>query len=282
MDASKPQILLPQLETMNHDLINILALPVFEGGSFNFASQISSNNVIRSNFILGSPQGSSYTFGLDHIRNHSAILTRLGNGNAQIHLHKSFTDHFKCKIQSYFSQNNSIIAIGDLEYADRFRSMQLRASNHGTLGISAAHTISNLIIGCECLRLPRSATESQQNISGIFAYKNDRFSWVNKICNKQIGTSRQWDFSSKYLQKVSDRTSFAGDLSYDVQSRNITSRFGYQYQLNKANISANINSHGTIQSYYEELISPGFKLILSSDINHYNNHYKFGYGITIG
>ena len=57
---------------------------------------------------------------------------------------------------------------------------------------------------------------------------------------------------------------------------------GYEFNLQQAKVSGKINSNGTLMSLLEEKIGPGLSILFSAQLNHFQNTYKFGYGVQIG
>jgi hypothetical protein len=52
--------------------------------------------------------------------------------------------------------------------------------------------------------------------------------------------------------------------------------------LQQAKVSGKVNSNGTLMSLLEEKIGPGLSILFSAQLNHFQNTYKFGYGVQIG
>lgn len=291
MESNQDVYPLPQFEHLQKVGSSILSLPVFEGGMFDIAKQVSSNNIIRSSFVLGSQQGSEYTFGFDHIKSNHALISRIGGtGNGQIQFHKVFTPNLKAKVLGQLGKES--VLVGDVEYADETKSFLLRGGTKNIMGVSCAYKYSDVVVGGEAVHVKplstvkldwKGVTPSQINVSGLVQKDTDDYTMTGKITASKFGsTERTWNGEAQYLQKVSKKVSVAADFKYNVNRQEASSAIGYEYNLTKAKISANLNNQGTLQALYEEKISPAFKFVFSCQMNHWYNQYKFGYGINIG
>ena len=57
---------------------------------------------------------------------------------------------------------------------------------------------------------------------------------------------------------------------------------GYAFNLTAAKFQGKVDSQGTLEAVLEEKIGPGFSVLFSSQVNHLQNLYKFGFGVQIG
>jgi hypothetical protein len=54
------------------------------------------------------------------------------------------------------------------------------------------------------------------------------------------------------------------------------------YTLKQSKVSCSVDSNLHIKSLVESQLSPGTTMQLSAEILHAKEHYRFGYGVTLG
>lgn len=88
--------------------------------------------------------------------------------------------------------------------------------------------------------------------------------------------------SLSYVQKVSEKVSLASDFVWNLNSREATASFGYDYMLRQCRLRGRIDSDGKVGAYLEERINAGINFVLSAELDHPKKDYKFGFGMVVG
>ena len=83
------------------------------------------------------------------------------------------------------------------------------------------------------------------------------------------------------LAQVSEKVALATEMQY-YHNQLCTFGLGYQFNLRTAVFKGHIASDTTCSAVLEEHIQPGINLILSGQLNHKKNDYKFGVGLNVG
>lgn len=88
--------------------------------------------------------------------------------------------------------------------------------------------------------------------------------------------------SLTYLQRISEKVSLAADFIWNVNSREATASFGYDYILRQCRLRGRIDTEGKIGAFLEERVNVGVNFIISAELDHAKKDYKFGLGMTVG
>lgn len=85
-----------------------------------------------------------------------------------------------------------------------------------------------------------------------------------------------------YCRKVNEKVTLASELFVDSRTRDSHVQLGYKFDLKHATCTGVITSEGKVSAVVEEKINPGLSLILSGELDHQREDYKFGFGINFG
>ena len=88
--------------------------------------------------------------------------------------------------------------------------------------------------------------------------------------------------SLTYLQRISEKVSLAADFIWNVNSREATASFGYDYILRQCRLRGRIDTEGKIGAFLEERVNVGVNFVISAELDHAKKDYKFGFGMTVG
>ncbi|KAK4529186.1 hypothetical protein CCYA_CCYA01G0043 [Cyanidiococcus yangmingshanensis] len=87
---------------------------------------------------------------------------------------------------------------------------------------------------------------------------------------------------ASYVHRVNPRVSLAAELFWDARSRESYLTAGYKFDLRSATVIGQVTSLGKVAAMLEEKLSPGVSFLLSGEIDHRQQQYKFGFGLQIG
>lgn len=85
-----------------------------------------------------------------------------------------------------------------------------------------------------------------------------------------------------YVRKAGDKCTLGSEFTWNLNTREATAAFGYDYAFRAARMRGKVDSDGKIQALLEERINPAVAFILSAELDHSRKDYKFGFGMTIG
>ncbi|KAI0531394.1 hypothetical protein KFK09_000948 [Dendrobium nobile] len=158
------------------------------------------------------------------------------------------------------------------KFSLNFRT-QFQIGNNAFYGGNYIQSVTpNLSLGGEVFWL------GHQRKSGIgFAarYNTDKMVATGQVASTGV-------VALSYVQKVSEKVSFASDLMYNQMTRDVTASFGYDYILRQCRLRGKIDSNGVVSSFLEERLNMGVNFILSAEVDHRKKDYKFGFGMTVG
>ncbi|KXZ56173.1 hypothetical protein GPECTOR_1g149 [Gonium pectorale] len=86
----------------------------------------------------------------------------------------------------------------------------------------------------------------------------------------------------QYTHKVTDKVTLAADFLWHIASRDATATIGYDVSLRQCRLRGKVDTNGVVTALLEERFSPGINFVLSSEMDHFQNNYKFGFGIVAG
>jgi mitochondrial import receptor subunit TOM40 len=87
---------------------------------------------------------------------------------------------------------------------------------------------------------------------------------------------------ASYVHRVNPRVSLAAELFWDTRSRESYVTAGYKFDLRSATVIGQVTSLGKVAALLEEKLSPGVSFLLSGEIDHWQQQYKFGFGLQVG
>jgi len=119
-------------------------------------------------------------------------------------------------------------------------------------------------------------TAKSKKVVGASAEDSDQWSIPYSIY-RNIG-----GFSVGYFKRMTMRICFASSVKFEKINPgkwDSSLRIGMDYLFPLFSYRAQINSKGTVSSYYEDAIEQ-FKLSFSGKINYFKSIYKFGFGVT--
>ncbi len=78
------------------------------------------------------------------------------------------------------------------------------------------------------------------------------------------------------------QVSLAADFLWNWNTREATGTFGYDYMLRQCRLRGQVDTNGRVGAFLEERVNVGVNFVLSAELDHWKNDYKFGFGMTVG
>ena len=268
-----------KVDDLKREAQAVLAVDAFDGARFDFNKPLSNQFALTHNVFLGSSQiPPSYEFGANFGDERLLLASRIdmaGRLNGRVNWQA--TDSLCAKVQAQLlpdnPQNNSTKI--DLDY--KGRSFYAGATYMGG-GLFGAHYMQSvtpaLALGVEGIYHP------QRQIHGGAAAA--RCVWGPG--GEHVATAKAGSFGNvelSYHRKVSEKVGLATELNYH-HNKFCTFGLGYEFRLRQATVKGAVMSDTTCTAVIEERVAPGVNLTLSGQLNHKQQDYKFGFGLSLG
>ncbi|KAL6978956.1 hypothetical protein U1Q18_020624 [Sarracenia purpurea var. burkii] len=269
------------------DCLVSLKPELFEGMRFDFTKGLNQKFSLSHSVIMGPteiPSQSSetikiptahYEFGANFIDPKLMLFGRiLTDGRLNARLKCDLSENLILKANAQLT-NEPHMSHGmfNFDYKGKDYRTQFQLGNGALFGANYIQSVTpHLSLGGEVF------WAGQYRKSGI-GYAA-RYNTDKMVATGQIASTGMVALS--YVQKVSEKVSLASDFTYNYMSRDVTASFGYDYILRQCRLRGKIDSNGCTSAFLEERLNMGLNFILSSEIDHRKNDYKFGFGLTIG
>jgi hypothetical protein len=86
----------------------------------------------------------------------------------------------------------------------------------------------------------------------------------------------------QYVRRVNARTGLGAEMMYIMNNGELRVNFGGEFNLKQSRFQTNVDQSGRIKSSLETIIAPILKLILTAEMSHSTDEYKFGFGLAYG
>lgn len=274
-------------EEIQREALMSLKPELFEGLRFDFTKGLNQKFSLSHSVFMGSMEVPSqstdtikvptahYEFGANFLDPKLMLVGRvLTDGRLNARVKCDLTENLTLKVNAqltnepHFSQG-----MFNFDYKGSDFRTQFQIGNNAFYGGNYIQSVTpNLSLGGEVFWL------GHQRKSGIgFAA---RFNTDKMVATGQVASTGVVALS--YVQKVSEKVSFASDLMYNQMTRDVTASFGYDYILRQCRLRGKIDSNGVVSSFLEERLNMGVNFILSAEVDHRKKDYKFGFGMTVG
>eukprot|EP00871_Galdieria_phlegrea_P001444 jgi/Galph1/22/GphlegSOOS_G4884.1 len=267
-----------QMEKLNLKIqpLAVLRPNLFDGFRFDFNYPLSALFSMGHSIEMGSLQKPpGYAFSANYLSNQLVMLSRVdlsGHVNGRIFVNHSPFLTSKIVAETS-SQPNESKATWDLDYRGSDFCGQLKLGNMGIAAVSYLQSVTpNLALGGEGFY---QGTTQFSAITAAGRY----------VTSDGIATCTIASFGplvASYCHRVNPRVTLATEFFWDLRSRDSLVTAGYKFDLRQASIIGQIDSNGRVAALLEEKINPGLSFLLSGEIDHSRQEYKFGFGVTIG
>ncbi|GAB4814969.1 hypothetical protein N2152v2_002015 [Parachlorella kessleri] len=275
-------------EELQREVMMSLKPDLFEGLRFDITKPLNQNFALSHSVFMGNQDVptagaqvvkmaiGTYEFGANLVTNKGNLLLGRINSDGRLtgRIKYDLTDWAAAKAQFQMAQEKGMSqAMFDCDLKGKDWNGQLKYGTSNFYGANYFQSITpQIAVGGEVFYL----AEQRRSGFGLAARRQaDKSVATLQIANTGL-------ISLSYVQKVSEKVSLASDFMYNVNSREATATFGYDYILRQCRLRGRIDSDGKIAAFLEERVNVGVNFILSAEIDHTKNDYKFGFGMAIG
>lgn len=265
-------------EDMSQEATLILRPNLFEGMQFMMNVPVGSQNFSLGQTVeMGAKDHpGSYAFMANYLSNRLVMMSRLtpADGRVNGRIFYTHTPSLTSKvIADVGSEPHSSKASWDLDYRGTDFCSQLKLATGGIVAVSYLQSVTPTIsLGGEGFYQGKSRFSA---ITAAAKYANGRD--VASITVASFGP-----IIASYLHRVNPKSAFATELYMDGRTRDSHVTMGYRFDLTSASVIGNIDSTGRVSATVEEKINPILAFILSGELDHQAQEYRFGFGVNIG
>lgn len=264
-------------EEINQDATLILRPNLIEGLSFNFNAPISEAFSLGSAFELGAKDRPGlFAFNANYFTSRLVMISRTtpsdGRVNGRVFI--NHTPALTSKIMADVGpQPDSSKGSWDLDYRGSDSCSQLKFASGGIVAVSYLQSVTPwLALGGEGFYQAKSEF-SALTAAAKYARNGDTAS---------LSVATYGPIIASYMHRVNPRVAFATELFVDARTRDSHLTLGYRFDLKSATVVGHVDSAGRVAATLEEKINPVLSLILSGELDHAKQDYKFGFGVNIG
>lgn len=268
-------------DEMAQDAQVILRTSFIEGLSFNMTIPQTAHLANGVAFDLGSKQApGSFALLTNYYTNALVAMTRLSPADGHVN-GRIFYRHTPAATSKIFGD----VALGELmqsklswevDYRGSSYVGQLKLANGGgglVCALSWLQSVtSGLAVGGEAFYQTRSAFHAL-TLAGKYTRGKD---------TATLSVATFGPLFATFARKVSSKCTLATELFLDTRTRDSHVALGYRFDLRSATCTGIVDSTGKVAATVEEKINPGFSLILSGELDHQKEDYKFGIGVNFG
>lgn len=289
--AATDYMALPQpvrYEELQREVMMSLKPDTFEGLRFDITKPLNHNFALSHSIFMGNmdvPTQShqtvkmsmgTYEFGANLVFNNGTLalgrITSDGRLTGRIKYDLSEAASLKTQFQLAAERGMSQ-AMFDMDLKGSDWNGQLKYGTSNFFGANYFQSVTpKLSVGGEVFYL---AEQRRSGMGAAARYASDKSISTLQLANTGL-------VSLSYLQKVSEKVSLASDFMYNINTRDATATFGYDYILRQCRLRGRIDSDGKIAAYLEERVNVGVNFILSAEVDHVKKDYKFGFGLSVG
>lgn len=264
-------------EEMGQDSAMILRANLIEGLSFNMSMPASQHLAVGPSFDLGAKDRPGvFAATANYFSNDLVCMTRMTPADGRIN-GRIFYNHTP-KLTSKFNGDVGLDIMSskgsyDLDYRGEDFCSTAKIANGGIYAVSYLQSVTPwLALGGEGFYQSKSGF-SAVTVAGKYAHGND---------TATISVASFGPIIASFVHRLNPRVAFASELFVDGRTRDSHISAGYRFDLRTSSITGLIDSSGRVAATVEEKINPGLSLILSGELDHQREDYKFGFGVNIG
>jgi mitochondrial import receptor subunit TOM40 len=249
----------------------------FDGMRFELQRGLSSNFTVAHLISMGSSDtNGSYTFHTTYQTNKALALGRFDSEGRVIgRVQFTPTQRFTATVQSQVSLDPPQSHVsGELDYKGNDFYGQARVENKGGLSLSYLQSVTNNVsVGGELVHVP-----SQGTVLALGARLNQP-KW---ILSGMVNTMSQGTLG--FTWKTGKKADFATELamSRNPQDDSLQSLWsgGFIYTFRTSRFKATVNSDLRVGACLDELLNDYMKVSLVGDLDHREQKYKLGFGLS--
>ncbi|PRW61086.1 mitochondrial import receptor subunit TOM40-1-like [Chlorella sorokiniana] len=276
-------------EELQREVMMSLKPDLFEGLRFDLTKPLNHNFALSHSIFMGNidvptanpsqvvkmPMG-TYEFGANLVSNRGNLMLGRVTSDGRLTGRVKYDVHEMAALKSQFqiaSEKGMSQAMFDLDFKGKDWNGQLKYGTSNFYGANYFQSVTpRLSLGGEVFYL------AEQRRSGIGLAA--RHAGEKHIATAQVANTGL--VSLTYIQKISEKVSLASDFMWNLNSREASASFGYDYILRQCRLRGRIDTDGKIAAFLEERLNVGVNFVLSAEVDHPRKDYKFGFGLTVG
>ena len=305
-----------KLEELKKEAQSVLSPDVFEGARFEFNKTLTQKFALLHNVTLASGAPGTYEFGANFGDEAVLLASRIDlAGRLNGRLNASLTDNWLLRLQAQVQPEGGNTFKADADYkGGDFSAGGYFIGGSNILGFSYLQSLTaGLAVGLEGFYHPFNSKvrggagamryvwgAGGQNVAtakvGTFGNGMSEIAYQRKVQPTPLARGPRHSAQtitcpgcslppalilSHDLMQVSEKVALATEMQY-YHNQFCQFGLGYQFNLRSSCFKGLIQSDTTCTAVLEERVQPGINLILSAQLNHKKNDYKFGVGLTIG
>ncbi|XP_021761841.1 mitochondrial import receptor subunit TOM40-1-like [Chenopodium quinoa] len=274
-------------EEIHRESLMSLKPEVFEGMRFDFTKALSPKFFLSHCVTMGpievpsqNPEPikiptANYEFGANFLDPKLMLIGRVSHdGRLNARLKCDLTDNLTLKGNAMLSSEpHQSQGMGTFDYKGNDYRAQLQLGSGTLIGANYIQSVTpNISLGGEIFW---TGQHRKSGVGYAARYNNDK-----TVATGQVASTGMVALS--YVQKVSEKLSFATEFSYNHMSKDVTATVGYDAVLRQARVRGKIDSNGCVTGFLEERLNLGLTFLLSAELDHKKKDYKFGFGFTVG
>ncbi len=265
-------------DEMSQDAQIVLRQNLIEGLQFNMILPQTAHLATGIAFDMGAKDRPGQ-FGLlvNYFTNSLVVMSKFTPSDCAVNgrVFYRHTPNLTSKIQATIGLTDLAESKGDLELDYRGPSYcgQLKFAGGGVCALSYLQSVTPwLALGGEGFYQTKTAFSAITFAAKYFHGKD----------TASITAATFGPIFATYCRKVSQKTSLAAELFVDSRNRESHVQLGYRFDLKHATCTGVVTSEGKVAAVVEEKINPGLSLVLSGELDHQREDYKFGFGVNFG
>jgi hypothetical protein len=292
-----------QFDMRESESRKILNVDVFEGMRFDWQNQLSPKFFMGHNIWMGAPPpphpgappgtpgGPPYTY---HFSSTLAtdvlqVLGRMGtDGVLDARIYQQVTPNLLARIEAQvsptFEKGSQHSANALVDYKGEDYCLNFLMGGGMMLGMSYFQSLTNkLAMGG---KLTYHGKRKACVIDASAKWTDPTYSFCGSYSMNQLQTQDPRAplhlATMQYVRKVNSRTGLGSELVYIMNNGELRVNFGGEFNLKQSRFQTNIDQSGRIKSSLETIIAPILKLVLTAEMSHATDEYKFGFGLQYG
>lgn len=265
-----------RFEEFNMMARSVLSPELFSGAKLEFNKPLSPGFSITHAIGMGAAdEPASYNFGAQYVSPRAMLISRIDtSGNMTGRWIHSWSPRVTSRSSAMVSptpQQSQMDTSVDYTGTDFTATFKYSAPGD-VMGAQYLQSVTQgLAVGADIVVVPNMLT----GVSGAARYTGRNFIAAGVL-------SSMGHTTASYLHVISPKVSLAAEFGFNFNTHESAALIGYNYELRQASFKGHIDSTGRVAGLLEQKLNLGVKFVLSGEIDHSRQAYKFGFGLIIG
>lgn len=275
-------------EELQREVMMSLKPDLFEGLRFDLTKPLNHNFALSHSIFMGNidvptanqqvvkmPIG-TYEFGANLVTNKGNLMLGRITSDGRLTGRVKYDVGDGAALKSQFQlagEKGMSQAMFDLDLKGKDWNGQLKWGTSNFFGANYFQSVTpQLSLGGEVFYL---AEQRRSGVGLAARHVGDKHVATAQVANTGL-------VSLTYIQKISEKVSLASDFMWNLNSREASASFGYDYVLRQCRLRGRLDTDGKIAAFLEERLNVGVNFVLSAEVDQSRKDYKFGFGLTVG